>query len=390
MRKQMPAIPKEIAAGFPLSWHAGVGQFMKKCRQKQYYFGVDPRAALEKFTFEWPYISTGKAIPELGGFTVEDLCIRYMDYQKARQARKEINRRFLSECLVVAEFLATKLGPVDVSALKPSDFEDLRQYIRGTPAIVGNKIGRVKAVFKYGFDQELIDKPVRFGVGFKAPTRSEKRRHKAAVGDPILSRDEVLRLLEKASPLLKAAILLGINGGMYASDVSEISHRHLQGEQKDWVVFARPKTGIGRQFWLWPETREAIEAAKSHISDRLFCRRNGEPLVKHFEDGHRSDVIGTLFWKLKKSLGIVGANKGFKAFRHTYRTVSDRQGDQPAIVITMGHVDAGISAEYRHLGKDSEPRIRAVGEFVRQWLFGEQVLDPVNDPPNDPDSQATP
>jgi hypothetical protein len=56
-----------------------------------------------------------------------------------------------------------------VSDLAPDDFAGLRNRMTQTwgPVRVGNAIQRVRSVFKFGFDAGLLDRPVRFGPGFK-------------------------------------------------------------------------------------------------------------------------------------------------------------------------------------------------------------------------------
>lgn len=56
-----------------------------------------------------------------------------------------------------------------VEELRPLDFKELRAEISKTRGHValGNEIQRVRTIFKYAYEAELIDKPVRFGPDFK-------------------------------------------------------------------------------------------------------------------------------------------------------------------------------------------------------------------------------
>jgi hypothetical protein len=72
---------------------------------------------------------------------------------------------------------------------------------------------------------------------------------------------------------------------------------------------------------------------------------------------------------LMKAVGIHRGSVGFYTLRHTFRTVADATKDLNAIRVIMGHTDASIDANYTH-GID-EPRLKAVAEHVRAWLFGE-------------------
>ncbi len=43
------------------------------------------------------------------------------------------------------------------------------------PATLGNVIQRMRVVFKFAWDNGLIDRPVRCGAGFKRPTKKTLR-----------------------------------------------------------------------------------------------------------------------------------------------------------------------------------------------------------------------
>jgi len=47
---------------------------------------------------------------------------------------------------------------------------------------LGNTIQRVRSVFKFAYDDGLIDKPLRFGPGFARPSKKPLRPNKAEQG----------------------------------------------------------------------------------------------------------------------------------------------------------------------------------------------------------------
>jgi hypothetical protein len=59
--------------------------------------------------------------------------------------------------------------------------------------------------------------------------------------------------LTKADATLKAMILLGINGGLGNTDISELVHAAVNLDT-GWIDYPRPKTGVARRFPLWDET----------------------------------------------------------------------------------------------------------------------------------------
>lgn len=356
--KEMPKVDKD----FPLWWHKGNQCFARKVRGKMYYFGPDPQIALEEWLHAKPYLMAGRDVPETDSFTVGVLTEKYLRSQRLRLDQGKIKARSLDERERCCAFLDDHLGNIAVAALGPEDFMKILPHIKGTPAVRGNKILRVRSVFKFAFDNDLIDRPVRFGTEFVGPSQAEKRKHRAQKPKKLFTAAEIRQLVEKANPLMKAAILLGINSGILASDLASMERRHIDG---DWVIFARPKTGIDRMFWLWPETKAAIEAA-ARPEGLLFLRRGGKPVVSEREGGQRTDVIGQGFWMLKKRIGLEGTNRGFEALRHTYRTIADEVGDQPGVMLTMGHSDGTINAIYREQIENS--RLETISRHVRKWL----------------------
>ena len=66
------------------------------------------------------------------------------------------------------------------------------------PVRLGNPIQYVRSVFKYAYDAGLIDRPVRFGPGFKRPSKKTLRLHRAKQGPKLFTADEVRRLIDAA------------------------------------------------------------------------------------------------------------------------------------------------------------------------------------------------
>src|SRR5262249_41808563 len=127
-------------------------------------------------------------------------------------------------------------------------------------ATLGNTIQRIRVVFKFAFDNGLIDRPVRYGQNFKRPSKKTLRINKAKKGPKLFSAEEILKLLGAAGVQMKAMILLGINCGFGNPDCATLP---LSAVNLDtgWIDYPRPKTGIPRRCPLWPETVAAIKAA---------------------------------------------------------------------------------------------------------------------------------
>jgi integrase len=149
-----------------------------------------------------------------------------------------------------------------VADLEAADFAALRNRLakRWGPVRLGNGIQRMRSVFKHALDAGLIDRPVRFGPGFVRPSKKVIRLHRAGQGPKLFTADEVRRLVAAADVQLKAMILLGINAGFGMADCGKLPLSALDLPCR-WVDFPRPKTGIGRQAPLWPETVAALGEA---------------------------------------------------------------------------------------------------------------------------------
>lgn len=361
---EKPKVPE----GFPLSWHKATGQFYKRFSGKFVYFGREADAALKRYLREKDYLIAGLPVPEESNtLTARKLCNEFLSVKEARVNASQLTRRTFSELLATCKAIADAFGDRAVSTLGPRDFEKLRATLAtGSPVILKNKLIRVRSVFKFASENGLVERPVTFGTGLDLPSKSELRRHRGKQPKPLFTAAEVRAFLGAADAQTRAFILLGINAGLYASDLAVMRHRNIVGE---WLDFPRPKTGIARRCWLWPETVSAIEAAseKGQPGDLVFSTKTGRSLLTQTKEGGRIDKVSNAFARLKRQMKFERECAGFKNLRHTLRTVIDAAGDQPAAGLMMGHTDASIADHYRHGIDDS--RLRAVSEFVRRWLW---------------------
>lgn len=122
---------------------------------------------------------------------------------------------------------------------------------------MSNVIGRVRSIFKFAFEMDLIDRPAQFGPGFEKPKAKSLRKVREEKGEQDFTADEIKRLLAEAWPNMKAAVLMGINGGLGPTDLGLLKMQHVDLDS-GWLNYARHKTGIGRRIPLWPETIKAI------------------------------------------------------------------------------------------------------------------------------------
>jgi integrase len=373
-----PAKPSKPYAEFPLTAHPA-GYWCKKIRGKIRYFGPwnDPDAALKKYLEEKDALHAGrKPRPDPVGVTVKDVCNDLLNAKQALLDTGELSPRTWADykeiCdLVVAHFGKSRLA----SDVGPDDFASLRNKMakRWGPARLGTKlIQYVRSLFKHALDAGLIDKPVRFGPGFKRPSKKVMRLEKAGNGPKLFTVEEVRKLLDAAGIPLRAMLLLGINCGFGNADCGNLPLTAVNLDAA-MIDFPRPKTGLPRRCPLWPETVQALKEALSkrpeprqeEAKDLFFVTKYGQPWAKDTGDNTLSKETK----KLLKALDINGRKGlGFYTLRHVFRTVADEARDQPAADFIMGHEVAHMSSVYRET--ISDVRLRAVTDHVRGWLFG--------------------
>src|SRR5262245_44861895 len=189
--------PKKPYPDFPLTPHPS-GKWMKKIRGKIHYFGNWARRmegvlvriagdgweeALAEYKAVADDLHAGRTPrANVDGLTVADLCNRFLTSKLRRKDVGEITRRSFVDYkkttdLIVAAFGANRL----VDDLAADDFESLRASMarKWGPVRLGNAITRVKSAFKYGTDNGLIERAVRYGTEFRKPGKSVLRRHRA-------------------------------------------------------------------------------------------------------------------------------------------------------------------------------------------------------------------
>lgn len=321
---------------------------------------------------------TLESVPD--GLTVKRLCDTFYTAKMRSVEAGEVSRGQVRQYDIVAKLIVAQFGRNRlVTSLKPADFGKLRAKMadRWGPVRLGNAVTMTRSIFRFGWENELIDKPVRFGSEFTRPSQGVLRKHKAEGGKKIFTRDEIVSLLDadEGKPL-HAMILLGINCGLGNADVASLRKDHLDLE-KGILDFPRPKTGIERRCSLWPETVKSLRTAIAarakpkdpEHGDLVFLTRVGTPLIS--DTGKTSvDNLAAKFSRRLTKLEINGRRRlGFYSLRHTFRTVADTARDPVAIDLVMGHADSGMASHYRH-GIDDE-RLQRVAETVREWLFGE-------------------
>jgi integrase len=376
MPKRENTKPKKPYREFPLTAHNN-GQWCKKIRGRIHFFGVwsHPGSALTKYLEVRDDLQAGRTPRQSNdSLTLLETVNLWLDRNNQRVQSGELTALCFGDYKTVCRVILDHLGRnSDPGELRPVDFAAMRNALaaRYSPAMVTKTVAVTRMILKWAYESEHIDKMPRFGPDFKTASKKSQRLHKASKGKKLISRDDLLRLINAADPQWKAIILLCINGGLGNSDISRIK---VQDVETGWLELPRSKTGIERRIPLWEETRDAIAEAIRHrrkpkpgAEELLFLSGHGGPLIRiNEENGRRTDLTIEGFRRLKRKAGVDG-NCTLYWLRHTFQTIGDGARDAIATSNIMGHADGTMAGVYRETIEDE--RLQRVTDHVRQWLF---------------------
>ncbi len=375
-----PAKPAKPRPDFPLYAH-NARQWAKRIRGQVHYFGpwLDPEVALARYLKQKDDLYAGRKPSNGKGLTLGKLVEQFKASKQRAVDNGELSPRTSHDYERACDKIKEVFGESRlVATLSPSDFAELRAAFAKTHGLValGKDITETRVVFKYAFDNKLIDRPLAFGTEFKKPGKKSLRKlrndQRRENGIRMFQADEIRRVIAKAGIQLRAMVYLGINCGLGNNDCAMLP---LSALADGWLNYPRPKTETNRRCPLWPETAEALREAlaarptpkdPAH-KDRFFITRyrtTWEP--KSISDNPVSKEMRKVLGDLKiHRLGL-----GFYALRHTFQTIGEKTRDDDAVRYIMGHAEAAddMGAVYSEEAPE-DARLRAVTDYVRAWLF---------------------
>lgn len=424
---------------FTLNYHKGKGQFYRRVRdpltgkRKMFYYGSDWAEAWRRYCDHKPELEAqekavriksaredGRPVDQLSeDSTVQRLAgawrkLQTERFNTIRDGKRMISPSTFAEYCRVSDQLVAELGKHRIQDLQAQHFMRWREKMNGALATISRRVTIVRQIFAYAQEQHRIHQPY-YGDGFSQSSLQklqENRTRRLRTFEP----HQIRSLLYCAPALLKASVLLGINVGFYAVDISEL---RLQDVEDDFLDHQRHKTDVRRQAVLWPETLAAMEAAKvPNKDDRWFVNKKCKPLVfqyvnaaitclhcRHRHDiqrvhssdhrcekcnratarqdlhlsqvkNHSQDYVRARFVRHRAEVirkrPEVGLTRGhlFKCLRHTYATVASEVRDKETLRLTMGHADSSVLNSY--LLVDRRPDLQKLSDQVRNWLFQKQ------------------
>ena len=379
----------------PLFLHRN-GQWCKKIKGKQHYFGTDLDAALVRWVDEKDYLLAGRPIPKKDGKpTIEELGNLYHAAGVVRVSSGEITQRSLDDTtksinrlieIVGGKCKPETLEPLDFARIKQALFEPVERTtaIRGgvkgnsverrSPVTVGNDVRRLRTFLNWCSDSNLIA-PCRWAKEFGVITSKQARVARAKSGRSLLVPADLRNVIDTASLGLKPIILLGINAGMGSTDIANFLFEDLPDldAKEVWIDTNRCKTGAPRRFVLWPETQEAIRDWIKHrpspcsdIADRLFWTSHGVAWVRD-----SMDSISKAFLQTRRAAGVETGT--FYDLRRAFQTVGAETLEYRAVSFVMGHTVSEKDMSGRYTVAIPDKAIRKVCNHVRSWLFAAKV-----------------
>lgn len=355
------------------------GQWAKTIRGKTMYFGpwADPDAALARYN---AYLE-GKPLRPVK-VTVDRLVNEFL-HEKKGKVPKELSMRTWREYKDIAAVIKDTIGAAaDFEKLSPSDFLKLRNVMAKGCGLVtlGNKIKRARVIFNWGRDTYHPGRLVSYGQSFKMPSHKSVKREQREKPRRFLDAPAIRACLRKATPQMKAMILLGVNCGLGNNDCALLRESHLA--EAGWLNYPRPKTGVERRSRLWPETVKAIEKVREkrhrpnnpEHADHIFIMRTGELWTPRASEQNEnklsaSSPISKRFSKLLKAVGHKQKGVSFYALRHTTQSIGDQTRYGAAVKHIMGHEAAAndMSARYNELAP-LDTQLTRVAKYIRRWL----------------------
>lgn len=372
-----------------VKYHSARDYYYVLINGTQHYLGKDRSAAIRQWERHRPFVRQGLPIPKVydGGITLGELCSRYIaakqrDYERGAltyasvrtifQATNRLLKFFGENCLVVT--------------MGPDHFSRAAEEILKTRTSVGlaNEIRYWRGVFSWGRTNGFLFQVPTYGDAFKIERKAERlkreNRNRKEQGKlatlKTFDRDEILRMLEVADPVVSAWIWLGINCALGQHDIALLTESEFEvTDDGVWYSDCRLKTGIPRESFVWDETFEAVndaykcrpDAAREEHECRIFLTNKGYLWVTPSSSTH----FRKSFSQTMRAAKCEVRQRGFYALRHTFRTVAEQIGDMNAARIVMGHALTGMEEFYVH--EFSRERIQKVCMHVREWLFTETV-----------------
>ena len=361
---------------FPLTLHP-TGQYCKKIKGKIRYFGTDKKITLERYLAQATYLHGGQSLIQKasnGKMTLKQLCDLYLQYQHSRVLAGALTPKHYNDQVGSLGRLMSFLGQgCKIESISTLDLQNYKRKLQSSYASVDQlnlNISVMKAMFHWARRNDVLETIPNIDAISKG-----KVVHKEMY---TFNSGQIKKLLSIADVKMQAMIWLGLNCGFGCTDCGKLKWKDLD-LKNGRVRLARNKTGVRRNFLLWPETIQALKEL-SRSGQLVFYTSQGQPwvttVIKTNGDGEREytsvNRVTPSFSRLMKKVGIhAPKGTGFYALRRTAATMAARSGDPFAVQRLLGHVDLTMATRY--VQDVSEQTDRVIENSRKYVIRGDNV-----------------
>ena len=403
-RRKLPGLLYDKSTGW---WFSNIKDRSKRCGRTKCMWSKPKREAKRLHKSQIVHVVSKHsnhepemiAIEEDEKWSLIEMAAHYYDFKVSEGCSelflvciKRYLQRFL-DWLGTQEFDIGEQGPEDLTTIVLTAY---RQVLSDDTSIgmktANHCIDHVRMLLLWGAKMHGIAHPPIGSIRQFSKRRNAKEGHGRKQNRDPLSWNDLEKLLSNADVVDSSLIMLGLNCGFGNSDVGTLKLKDVDLEEGT-ISHPRPKTGVERDFNLWPETIQILKAyLKDHrgkpmdddTSKLLFVSRKGRPLCWQVlkEDGklRRSDAIKLRFERLCERAGIDRKyGVGFYIIRHTYATlIGNESKDFREVQAALGQITIQQQEVYRHdraiKAEQAQTRLRgqlgetSIGEILRKKL----------------------
>jgi len=373
-RKKLPGLLYDKSTGW---WFSNVKDASKKCGRTKYMWANDRYEAQRLYFEQIERVVTEHAvkrpiiepIEDARSWPLIEMAARYYDVKKAdgcsalflNAIRKHL-QRFLdwlkSKGFDICKNTAEDLTSALLSGYRHSLADDT-SIARKT---ANHYIDYVRMLLLWGARVHGIHHPPLGSIQQFSSRRKAKLGHGRKQDRTPLTWDQLEKLLLAADVTDAALLMLGLNCGFGNSDIGKLKLCDVDLENAT-ISHPRPKTGVHRDFALWPETICILKVYLAGHRGRPLCAdaeqlffvsRRGQPLswYRLNSDGKlaRSDAVKNRFDRLCRKAGVKRKyGVGFYILRHTYATlIGANSNDFREVQAALGQLTIQQQETYRH------------------------------------------
>ena len=364
--------------GYKPFWHSR-GGWTIKIDGKGVYLGRDATKAEAKFRDKvLPNIRTGHQ-PNADRLTLGELIAAYLGFHESRVSTGQLSEQHFKYYRYGCKAILRHLGSgYPVEDIRPLDVAPVRDQLiqKYAPHTAEKYIRTIRSLLTSAHKSlQLIDAPVRFGDGLKAPDARAFRKHEYNKGRLYLEADEIVRLLNVSDARWQAMILLGYFAGFYPGDLAELPIDKLQlGTDDGWLDWNRPKTLEHRRAYLPRLLVRPLKHYLEHKPQPNSLDGDGYAFLNNYGDIMSSGAFSQLVKRHFKKAGITGVS--FRYLRNACATYGDQAGDARALSLVMGHRQgtSGHTLGSRdttglYVKAIDDERLKAIGCYLEKQLL---------------------